>query len=253
MFIKSSISKLSISILLSIIIFFFFLYCSSPLFPFLHHFHETTNQVKELREVLREASMETRTVIVTMIDNNTRADSDIRHGSQSVVDSFLGMLRGGEATKHLVNHLVILTLDPRTFGYCKSVHRHCFFKHSRTRELGKHTQRLLERNEFLLQVVELGYNLFYTDVNLIWWKNPLPMFGSDDHVSVGCEFEKTGREYIYLKSGARSIHLFKMWKLFHLIYPHQAHSSLCELRSHWDFGPIINSTITFIPSSMSLS
>ncbi|CAN0924681.1 Uncharacterized protein At1g28695 [Linum grandiflorum] len=196
--------------------------------------------------------METRTVIVTMIDGESTADSEFSPASPSTVDNFLDMLRDGEATKQLVDHLVVLTFDPRSFRDCKSVHRHCYFFQysSNSRDLYRAT--LQRRNEFLLQVLQLGYNLFYTDAGLLWWKNPLPMFGGEDHISVGCEFRKEGKEYFYLKSGARSIHLFKLWKLVNLIYPQLNNSSLCELRYHAEFGSVINKTTIFIPSQQAL-
>ncbi|CAL1358369.1 unnamed protein product [Linum trigynum] len=199
--------------------------------------------------------METRTVIITAIDNSTTTPR--RPGSPPAVDDFLESLRNGTATKHLVDHLVILTFDPQTFHYCKSIHPHCF-KYPNFNSLHDHQPHKLVglfRNELLRQVLEFGYNFFYTDVILSWERNPLLLFGSEDKISIGCEFFSTvsntnNAEYFYMKSGPVSIAFFKMWKLINVIYPDTiVHNSLCRLRFNEKFGPVVKSMIKSVDST----
>lgn len=44
----------------------------------------------------------------------------------SVIDLFMESFRNGETTHHLLNHLVIVSLDMKAYTRCMAIHAHCF-------------------------------------------------------------------------------------------------------------------------------
>lgn len=72
-----------------------------------------------LGEVLRNASMPNKTVILTTINEAWAVPG-------SVMVLFLESFRIGENTCGLLNHLVIIFVDERAYNRCKSIHPHCF-------------------------------------------------------------------------------------------------------------------------------
>jgi hypothetical protein len=73
----------------------------------------------ELAELLKKASMEDKTVIVTSINQAYAAPG-------SLLDLFLESFRLGEGTEALLDHVLIVAVDPAAHETCRSVHRHCY-------------------------------------------------------------------------------------------------------------------------------
>ena len=107
--------------------------------------------------------MQDRTVILTIL-NETWASPN------SVLDVFLESFRIGQGTKHLLNHIVVVALDNQTYQYCTSTHPHCFqltiFSSKLSTRKGftslDHIMLNQKRNDLLLEVLELGYNIIFT-------------------------------------------------------------------------------------------
>lgn len=108
--------------------------------------------------------MPDRTVILTMVDES--------HASPgSMLEILLQSFKSGQGTKRFLNHLVIIAMDPQAFEYCKLLHPHCI--HPSTFEpyftIKRHSIITLEhnvltwrRNNVLIEVLELGYNIIFT-------------------------------------------------------------------------------------------
>ena len=119
----------------------------------------------ELAELLKNASMEDNTVIVTSINQAYAAPG-------SLLDLFLESFRLGEGTARLLDHLLIVAVDPGALQTCRSVHRHCYLlrpdgaaadtgaeKHYMTAE---YLDMMWARNRFQLTILELGFNFLFT-------------------------------------------------------------------------------------------
>lgn len=72
------------------------------------------------REVLENASTENRTVIVTTL-NQAWAEPN------SLFDLFLESFRIGQGTQKLLQHVVVVCLDPKAFDRCSQLHPNCYY------------------------------------------------------------------------------------------------------------------------------
>jgi hypothetical protein len=130
----------------------FFLYCQYP------------SEQQELIQVLRRSTMPDRTVILTMVD-----ESHAKPGS--MLEVLLQSFKTGQGTQRLLNHLVIITMDPQAFEYCRFLHPHCIhpstFQHyfatkRQSLSIPDHNVFSWRRNNVLIEVIELGYNIIFT-------------------------------------------------------------------------------------------
>lgn len=122
-----------------------------------------------MEQVLRRASTEDRTVILTIVDEKWASPG-------SVLDIFLESFRIGQGTKLLLDHLIVVTLSTQAFQLCRSQHLHCFQLTTFAPKLASKTQigvidfhRLTRtRNSLLLEVLRLGYSFVFTVSSLSW-------------------------------------------------------------------------------------
>src|ERR1044072_6280542 len=77
------------------------------------------NYNSRLESVLRKASMEHKTVIITDLN-----DAWAQPGS--IFDLFLESFHVGNQTEKLLNHLVVITWDQKAYTRCVSMHKHCY-------------------------------------------------------------------------------------------------------------------------------
>ena len=119
----------------------------------------------DLEEVLRRAATKDRTVIMTQINA-----AWTRPGS--LLDLFFESFRSGEGgVARLLEHLVIVTMDPAAYQGCQAVHRHCYFLRTsngvdyRSEKMfmsKDYLEMMWGRNRFQQTVLELGYNFLFT-------------------------------------------------------------------------------------------
>ena len=119
----------------------------------------------DLEEVLRRAATKDRTVIMTQINA-----AWTRPGS--LLDLFFESFRTGEGgVARLLDHLVIVTMDPAAYDGCRAVHRHCYFLRTssgvdyRSEKMfmsKDYLEMMWGRNRFQQTVLELGYNFLFT-------------------------------------------------------------------------------------------
>jgi hypothetical protein len=119
----------------------------------------------DLEEVLARAATKDRTVIMTQINA-----AWTRPGS--LLDLFFESFRTGEdGVARLLDHLVIVTMDPAAYEGCKAVHRHCYFLRTsngvdyRSEKMfmsKDYLEMMWGRNRFQQTVLQLGYNFLFT-------------------------------------------------------------------------------------------
>ncbi|CAO1947065.1 unnamed protein product [Urochloa humidicola] len=177
----------------------------------------------EFERMLRAAAMEDRTVIMTSVNEAWAAPG-------SLLDSFLESFRVGENVSHFVKHIVVVAMDDGAFRRCRAVHPHCHLLRSEKEGLDLSGAKSYMTKDYLdlvwsklklqQRILELGYNLLFTDVDVAWFRNPLVhitmaadittssdfYFGDPDDLG---NFPNTG--FIYFKSTPRNIRAMAYW------------------------------------------
>jgi len=118
---------------------------------------------KRLESILRNASMKDKTVIITTLN-------DAWSEPGSIFDLFLESFRVGNQTQQLLNHLVVITYDPKTHERCLTMHHYCYLVENKegnfTGEMfymsPNYLQLIWGRAKFLGSVLEMGYNFLFT-------------------------------------------------------------------------------------------
>ncbi|KAL9457951.1 hypothetical protein AB3S75_006906 [Citrus x aurantiifolia] len=185
-----------------------------------------------LLQLLRRTTMQDRTVIITMVGQEWASPG-------SVLDLFLESFRIGEETKPLLNHLLIVALDSKAFQYCKTVHPHCFYlSNSSTRYTKKKQLSLPQlRNRFWQEVIELAYSVVFTEVDVMWLRNPILQVDCLKEMTIACDvysddlqnisYVKDGG-FFYLKSNAITSEYFKYQDMTRILFPDSQNRTLCE-------------------------
>ena len=167
--------------------------------------------------------MEDRTVIMTSVNEAWAAPG-------SLLDTFLESFRVGENVSHFVKHIVVVAMDEGAFRRCQSVHPHCHLLRPEKAGLDLSGAKSYMTKDYLdlvwsklrlqQRILELGYNLLFTDVDVAWFRNPLVhitaaadittssdfYFGDPDDLG---NFPNTG--FIYFKSTPRNVRAMAYW------------------------------------------
>ncbi|XP_020093136.1 uncharacterized protein At4g15970-like [Ananas comosus] len=176
---------------------------------------------QDLLKLLQRAATEDRTVIITSVNKAWAAPN-------SLLDLFLESFRIGDNIEHLLNHLIVVTLDKKAFERCKAVHSHCYFLYVEGAKFDE--EKVYMSKDYLdlvwskvkLQqhILELGYNFLFTDVDIVWLRNPFEKMSAAAHISTSCDFyfgdpnspinfPNTG--FLFVKSYKKNIELFEYW------------------------------------------
>nr|CAD1839067.1 unnamed protein product [Ananas comosus var. bracteatus] len=110
-------------------------------------------QTKDLASLLKSVAMDDNTVILTEINEAWATPN-------SLLDLFLESFRIGEHIEHLLDHLLIVAVDQKAF----------------------------DRNKFQQSILELGYNFLFTDVDIIWFRDPLRRIAITSHIAISSDF-----------------------------------------------------------------
>ncbi|KAJ0969193.1 hypothetical protein J5N97_022070 [Dioscorea zingiberensis] len=155
-----------------------------------------------------------------------------------MLELFMESLRIGEATEHLLRHVVVVAMDLRAFERCKSVNagQYCFLLQTRGVDFsadkkfmtGDFLKMMWNRIDFLRLVLDLGYSFIFTDVDVMWLRNPISKFPGDGHMTISCDryngnpWDKKNRAntgFLYVKSNAFTIEFYKYWYMARVLYP----------------------------------
>jgi hypothetical protein len=128
-----------------------------------YHFNAQEESFPGLAELLPKVATDDGTVIITAVN-----DAFATPGS--LLDLFRGSFRDGEGIAHLLNHTLIVALDPGAMARCSAVHPHCYHLEvaaanvsSASRIMTKSYLEIVWVKLSLQQrVLELGYNYLFT-------------------------------------------------------------------------------------------
>ncbi|XP_031382781.1 uncharacterized protein At1g28695-like [Punica granatum] len=93
------------------------------------------------------------------------------------------------------------------------------------------------RNMLIQEVIELGYSFIYTDVDVLWFRNPFPLLGRYDamvmapkHASDSQSITKSpGGGFFYMHSNEIALEFLKLWNFERILYPDSDTQSTLEM------------------------
>ncbi|CAM0907984.1 unnamed protein product [Alopecurus aequalis] len=183
-----------------------------------------------LAELLRNASMEDKTIIMTFTNEALTLPG-------SLLDIFLESLRIGVKTQPLLKHLVVVSTDAKGLERCLHMHPLCYLlagdggtAAAELKFMGKDYLDLMwARNRFQLRVLELGYGFLFTDLDIVWFRNPLLRIPVAADIALACDnffgvnpydLEKYANGgFLYARPSAASKAFFRDWYEARTLYP----------------------------------
>ncbi|XP_020192793.1 uncharacterized protein At4g15970 [Aegilops tauschii subsp. strangulata] len=195
--------------------------------------HAQEESFPGLAELLPRVAMDDGTVIITSVN-----EAFARPGS--LLDLFRGSFRDGEGIAHLLNHTLIVAADPGALALCEAVHPHCYLLQVMAAGVssanGFLTRSYLElvwsKLTFQHRVLQLGYNYLYTDLDVMWLRNPFrhislyaDMAISTDRFNGDAEdltnAPNTG--FYYVRSTNRTVEMLRRWRAARSRFRPKAH------------------------------
>ncbi|KAJ4757167.1 nucleotide-diphospho-sugar transferase family protein [Rhynchospora pubera] len=180
--------------------------------------HQEQSPFSELAPLLKRVADEDRTIIMTSVNWACAKPG-------SLLDLFLQSFQTGEKINHFLKHLLIIAFDPPTFKRCKSVHPFCYqikvnvnFTAEQTFNSNGYIDLVWSKIELQRYILELGYNFLFTDVDILWFRNPFK------HVTVYADMTTSSDQYngdpddisnpqntgfFYVKSNNRTIQMMR--------------------------------------------
>nr|XP_051212954.1 uncharacterized protein At4g15970-like isoform X1 [Lolium perenne]XP_051212955.1 uncharacterized protein At4g15970-like isoform X2 [Lolium perenne]XP_051212956.1 uncharacterized protein At4g15970-like isoform X3 [Lolium perenne]XP_051212957.1 uncharacterized protein At4g15970-like isoform X4 [Lolium perenne] len=192
----------------------------------------STTPGDDLAVLLRSAAMEDNTVIMTFTNGAMSSPG-------SLLDLFLESFRVGDKTEPLLKHLVVINTDNKALEQCKLVHPLCYrldiggginFTAEKWFMSRDYLEMMWARNRFQSRVLEMGYGFVFTDVDIVWFRNPLLQVPVAADIAFSCERYNDQADpydlrkdanggFLYAKPNMRTIRFFKSWYEARAVYP----------------------------------
>ncbi|CAN6302783.1 unnamed protein product [Urochloa humidicola] len=179
--------------------------------------------------VSRAATADDRTVIITCVN-----EAWAKPGS--LLDLFLESFRSGEGISHLLDNVLIVAMDQPAMARCKALHPHCYLYTIPGVDLAsakfflskEYLELVWSKLKLQRRVLQLGYNFLFTDVDILWFRNPLKhvtayadmsvssdvFFGDPDRID---NFPNTG--FFHVRPNNRTIAMTRIWHQARERYP----------------------------------
>ncbi|XP_078446383.1 uncharacterized protein At4g15970-like [Wolffia australiana] len=188
------------------------------------------NLENHLETILERAAMRDKTVILTTVNEAWMAPG-------SVLDLFFESFWTGEHTSELLTHLVIIALDEKAYQKCRLRHVHCYalktegvdFSAAKRFMTEDYLKMMWRRIKFLPDIIELGYNFIFTDSDVIWFRDPLPLFANQSSdFQIACDYfhgnpddlsNTANGGFMYVRSNNRTQLFYKYWYESRLRHP----------------------------------
>ncbi|CAL9177875.1 uncharacterized protein At1g28695 [Musa acuminata AAA Group] len=175
----------------------------------------------ELEAALEGVAMENRTLIIAIL-NKAYVEQN------AMLDLFLQSLGEGEDTEFFVDHLLFVAVDQRAFNRCRTLELHCYNLVTEGVDFSKEVfymsdafnNMMWRRTLFLGDVLRRGYSFIFTDMDVMWLRNPFSQLhrdGEDLQMSSDCcscnpfdnSFFNTG--FYFVTANNKTIALFDEW------------------------------------------
>lgn len=187
-----------------------------------HEAWQTDISDYELRNVLQKVSMANRTLIISVL-NEAYAEE------KGMLDLFLGSLERGVGTASLVKHLLLVAVDQAAYARCELLKLHCYRLFTRGVDLSKEQlymsrnfiEMMWRRTLFLRDVLKLGYSFIFTDMDVLWLRDPFRKLNRDgEDMLLSCdryngspldESNPANTGFYFAVSGNKTVALFGAW------------------------------------------
>ncbi|PON99766.1 Nucleotide-diphospho-sugar transferase [Trema orientale] len=182
----------------------------------------------KLELALAKASMENKTVIIAVV-NRAYVDQDVK-ADTTMLDIFLDSFWLGEDTKKLVDHLLLVAVDQTAYDRCRFLRLNCFrletdgvdFGGEKTFMSQDFIKMMWRRTLFLLEILKRGYSFIFTDMDVMWLRNPFERLSKNEtedlQISTDLFFGDPWKEdqfintgFYYIRSNIKTIALFGKW------------------------------------------
>ncbi|CAO1947064.1 unnamed protein product [Urochloa humidicola] len=194
------------------------------------HTHGQQSEFAGLAELLPKVATDDGTVIITSVN-----EAFARPGS--LLDVFRESFRAGDGIEHLLDHVLVVAVDDMAFAHCKAVHPHCYLLEVRS------SMNLSSANKFMSdayvelvwtklslqqRVLELGYNFLFTDVDIVWLRNPFwhisvlaDMTTSSDvfRGDAGSLDNLPNTGFYYVKASNGTVEMLRRWRAARARFP----------------------------------
>ncbi|CAM0878095.1 unnamed protein product [Alopecurus aequalis] len=188
-------------------------------------------EFRGLAAAVARAATDDRTVIITCVNQAWAAPG-------SLLDLFLESFRVGDGTARLLPHVLVVSMDAAAHARCQAVHRHCYQYTMPGLNIDFTSHKFFGSKEWLelvwsklklqRRVLELGYGFLFTDVDILWFRDPFKhvtayadmtvsadvYFGDPDNIG---NFPNTG--FFHVKPNKRTIAMTKLWHESRGLYP----------------------------------
>ncbi|CAL4918857.1 unnamed protein product [Urochloa decumbens] len=184
----------------------------------------------DLEVALRGAAFANRTLILTVL-NEAYAEED------GLLDLFLQSLREGDGTAQLIDHVLFVAMDRQAFRRCRSLGGlRCYLLRQSGGAEGDDDlaseqlymsdgfiRMMWRRIRFLGDVLKHGYSFIFTDMDVMWLRNPFPRLDLVDgeDLLISCDkFNGEAGDYVgnelntgffFVSSNGRTAALFDEW------------------------------------------
>uniref|UniRef100_A0ACD5Z2F7 Uncharacterized protein n=4 Tax=Avena sativa TaxID=4498 RepID=A0ACD5Z2F7_AVESA len=213
----------------------------------------------QLGQVLLEASMDNKTVILTTLNAAWATPG-------SVIDLFIDSFRRGIGTSSLLKHLVIISFDGKAYKRCTEIHPYCFalvtndvdFSQEKRFLTAGYLDMMWRRLDFLRLVLEKGYNFIFSDADIMWFRSPFPHFYPNGDFQIACDHyvgnatdlrNIANGGFNYVKSNNQSIEFYKFWYSSRLRYPGYHDQDVFNFIKHDPYVTDIGLTIKFLSTT----
>ncbi|KAK3130485.1 hypothetical protein QOZ80_6BG0494040 [Eleusine coracana subsp. coracana] len=200
--------------------------------------HDTTHQAgassaedELLTDLLRRAAMDDKTIIMTFTNEAWSAPG-------SLLDLFLQSFRLGVRTAPLLKHLVVVAVDVGAYERCQHVHPLCYhlrgpagvdYASEQSFMKQNYLDMMWRRNRFQARVLRLGFSFVFTDVDIVWLRDPLLRIPVGADMAMSCDWfygdnpydlNKTANGgFVYAKAGPRMVDFYDGWYAARAAYP----------------------------------
>ncbi|KAG0480327.1 hypothetical protein HPP92_011185 [Vanilla planifolia] len=195
------------------------------LFPSFNSFpspQETSFQ-DDLEVALKGAAMRNKTLIISILNKAYMEEN-------GMLDLFLRSFREGDGTDFLTRHLLLVAVDEEAFQHCRRLkHPHCFrFVGNETDLSGEvvymsvgFIDMMWKRTQFLGEVLRRGYNFIFTDMDVVWLRNPFAKLqGNGEDMLLSCdkyngraddESNSLNTGFYFVAANNKTVALFDEW------------------------------------------
>jgi hypothetical protein len=163
-----------------------------------------------------------------------------------MIDLFLESFNMGEGTQKLLNNLLIVALDAKAYNRCLQIHPHCYslkttgvdFSAEKLFMSEDYLKMMWRRLGFLGEILKRGYNIVFSDTDIMWLRNPLGRLAEDADIQITCDKyngnpldvkNEANTGFMYVRSNERTISFYRYWYLSRRFFPGQKEQDVLNI------------------------